>query len=414
MNAMNRPLVAGLAGCIILVASCKRSDESPGSVESGKRSVRERIPSSPAEQMAELRAGSQRPRPPDHNSSRAVKIMAEIFRTNDQASLKELERLFKEQPGVLTEGTGAGFMALLKPDEWERGLEFVGGIEDDTVRLSIQVDMMGRAMTVDSDAALEILAKFKPVAAKGLVINSMSFDFERMVWQSTGRQTGKDWDKRPIDRKFLSSLAENPKGIENYTYGLQSSTQEAIYAGEFVDIRKRMEGLPTAQQSSMATSFALSNLGRSAGNAVLVGQLIDIFAESHQSAATYGSLGSGLSRDVFQQIALSPSTPLDGDALDSFVMGWVSARPKSSVEWIISKTNNPEILKPAFSRWAASDSMEASKWLQTQSAGPVKDACTEQLCDYLLEKSSTEKAKGYLETLPADARERLAAKYPSP
>lgn len=411
MIVMKRSLITSVAGCLILIASCKRTVQESESGEPEQKRARKGDISRPGDRLGELRAGLQRPKGPDDDANQAVQIMGEFFRKQDRAGLKELEKLFKEQLGLLRDGTGAEFMELLKPEEWQSGLEFVGGIQDDTIRLSIQAAMIGRAMTTNSIAALELFREFKPVAPEGLVIDSQPFDFERMVWFSTGLQTVEEWNKRPVDRQFISSLAGNPKALDGYAAGLNASIRAALDSGVSVDFGTKTGGLPAAQQSAMARSLA-STLSENGKNASVVGQLIHVLGENHEPGSTYLALGRGVSREVFHEFALTPSSSLEGGALESFVSGWVSLRPKDSVAWIISKTTSPEILKPAFSSWAEIDSMEASQWLQSQPAGPIKDACTEQLCDYLLKKGSTEEAKGYLNTLPADIRERLAARYP--
>ena len=405
---MKLAVIPSLVTSLILLSSCKR-EEGQASGEAGQRSGERTRTDSPDQMKSGEIVRSQGP---DEESLRAVKQLVESFRGKDWAGLEKLGKRLKEEQGLLRDYSGAEFMALLRKDEWRDGIAFVNGIQDESVRFQLLASMMGRAMTTDSRAALDMLAEFEPAATGGLVINSQPFDFRRMVWFSTGLQTGADWNKRPVDREFLHALADDKFALDQYARGLGSSIGTALGSGEPFDVAKRMEGLPPELQARLAESFADSGSGSTKTDIAAASQIARLLDENGGNEKAYRSLAMGASREVFQEFALNPSSTLTGEKLESYVDGWVSGRPKSSMEWLSSQTERTEILRPAFSSWIEQDSMEASKWMQTQPSGPAKDLYTEQLCGYLLKKGAVEEAESYLATLPAGVRERLEAKQP--
>lgn len=396
-------LIAGL----ILLSSCKRDSGTVVGDQAGE-SVTGKIRASSPDQMGSGVTGL--PQGPRQDSLRAVQELSEFFRRKDQAGLAEIERRFKEEQGTLLDDSGAEFMALLRKDEWQGGIDFVNGIQDEAVRFHLLASMMGRAITTDSKAALEILAGYKPTATEGLIVNDMAFNFQRMVWSSTGMQAGADWTKRSVDQSFLQAIASDKSALDPYAKGLGNSLGNALYSGEVFDVTKRMEGLPPTLQLDIVRSIASHGINSETDLGV-VRQIIGLLNEGPDDGQAYRSMGIKVGRENFMALALESSGTLADKRLESFVSGWVSRRPKDSMEWLSSETTRPEILRPAFTAWIEEDSMEASNWLQAKPAGPARDLYTEQLCSYLLKKGSVKEAESYLATLPTEVRERLETKH---
>lgn len=379
-----------------------------------------------ADRLSGLRAQSFKPDPANQTlaAARAAAILADLFEKGDRDGLAAFAELFNQGQITRYDQMGEDLASRVPPGQWPAFLDFIGAMGS-RPSCELAVSFLAKGILAHpQEGADAYIGKLE--ALQDLSNRTQGGDFYAGVWVHVGEGLYGIESKEQFLSVFNASSRTHvvtspgfpPEMISDTPIlvdGLNRAIAKGIDSGDYGAVKTALAFLPEGQKRRALNTIASGLRKVTEENYPTFSILMnEMLSRTDLRAYSFEQIGGKFDDDLFEKKMLSDPAMATSDAMKSILSGWAAKHPKDAVELVVSKTGNPDLAGVAFNSYVQQDSMEASKWLQTQSTGPVKDACMEQLCDYLLEKGSNGEAKAYLETLPADARERLAAKYPSP
>ncbi|WP_338285417.1 hypothetical protein [Luteolibacter sp. LG18] len=361
----------------------------------------------PARWIPELRENLKTGLPEKERAARVASVLRELFRSKDEARLRELEEMLR-QSGENNIAIGAEFFSMLGPSEWKDGLVFLDGIQLRELKYEALGAVFARMIVLDPQAGTGLYEEFSGGFPRDLKIHGMlSYDMKTVVWSGVGSLVANGGSDPAAGAKFLSAASGDREALQAYLDGLGGGYVQSMSAGTSRDLGGLLASLSGEQRVAVIERITRSLETAASKNAAALGGLIgEMDRTPGLGEDSYRSLGRAMDRAVFEQQFLREADA-SSPAWQALVQGWAAARPKAAVEAIVSKTGSAELARPAFSSWTEADSMEASKWLLAQPSGKIKEACTEELCGFLLKKGSTAEAEDWLTRLSPEARERV-------
>lgn len=413
-----RKIAPFLTSAVIVLSACDRhAGEDPsgsGKPRSDRPVARDNhaVSRDPSRWVPELQESLKTALPPRERSARVASVLRELFRSKDETRLRELEEMLAKSPEN-NNAIGAEFLAMLAPAEWKDGLVFIQGIGQPELKYEALGSMFARMIALDPQSGLGLYDEFSGGFPKDLKIHGMvSYDMKTVVWRGVGSLVANGGGDPAAGAKFLSAVSGDRQTLQAYLDGLGGGYVQSMTAGTNRDLGGLLAPLSDEQRIAVIERITGSLEAAASKNAAALGALVGEMSRTPEvREESYRSLGRAMDRAIFEQQFLRAEDAAS-PGLQAMVKGWAAVRPKASVEAIVSKTGSAELARPAFSSWAEADSMEASTWLHAQPAGKIKEACTEELCGFLLKKGAAAEAQDWLTQLPPQARERVMAGQP--
>ncbi|BCU77942.1 hypothetical protein [Luteolibacter sp. LG18] len=403
--------------CMGALGSCERKQDAGGGPESTPPADRaESRKQDRSDRLAAVLRQSASPGPDGGRATiaRTADLIAEMIRSHDDAGLRELLEKCDKELHVSHQLVGVALAGALKPEEWNDALERLGGLR--TVNgLQFASGLTAKAILLDPGRGEALLqSKVFTEFTEARIGNPSS-----AIWGAVGSLLYADAKTADLQRIIAMASPLDAGGRESsqtprgyLASGLAVELRKSIAAGDSDSLRGFGTLFPEdIKVSAIGQILGSGGLKFDAANLpVFQAVLDDMKATPGFTPGSFFRLGANMSKDAFEKVLLKDPSLQDSDQLKETVKGWVSQRPKSSVELVL-KTGRQELLRPAFAEWMNQDSIEASQWLVKQPGGESTDLCVEELCIYLAGTDSKSEASGWLSKLPPERQDALKKKY---
>ncbi|MGC4016829.1 MAG: hypothetical protein QM755_20295 [Luteolibacter sp.] len=402
--------------CVVGLVSCeqKKNEAGPEAPSYGARP--ESRKQNRSARLTDLLQQSAIPGPDGGRAANAMiaNLLAEAIHNHDEAEFRELVGKFDKELFGSRQDIGVALADSLKPDEWNEALNLLGDLRS-ADGLQVAAGLAAKSLILAPGRGEELLQS----KAFSSFTGGVTGDPRNLVWTQIGLllvEDGKNTNLQQILAMASPLDASGRKSSQSplayLSSGLSIKLALNMKAGDSDSLREFGMLFPEAiRVDVIGHVLNSSGVKFDANNLPVVQAVLDNMKSTPGfTAENYFNLGTNMSRDVFEKVLLQDPALESSDQLKQTVKGWVSIRPKSSVELVL-KTGRQDLLRPAFSQWMDKDSMEASQWLRNQPAGQSRDLCVEELCVYLSGTDSRTEAASWLSELPPDKQDALKKKY---